>query len=109
MKAVITTLDNFGKFSSLEINYNKCEAAWLGPNISHTEDIGDIKWVNLHKDAVKILGIWYTYNGKLSRSLNCGGAYSKIKRLLNSRPKRALAIVGRNVILKHWVSPKYCR
>ena len=53
LQTLINTLNTFGKYSSLQVNYDKSEAAWIGSSREHTSKPVDCIWKNLTKDAIK--------------------------------------------------------
>ena len=60
---VFETFDNFSKVSGLKVNKSKCEIAGIGSKNGAQEALSGIKTVNLNTDAIKILGVHFTYNG----------------------------------------------
>ena len=55
-------LNQFSKFTSLKVNYDKPEAAWLGGSKASKHYPVECHWVDLTTDSTSILGIKLTYN-----------------------------------------------
>ena len=59
-------LNTYGECSGLKLNKDKKEAYWLGSSYRNHEAL-DVNKVN---EAIKILGIFFTYDQRKSRELN---------------------------------------
>ena len=57
--------DTFSKFSGLKPNKSKCEIAGIGALKRVQVAICSMRSIDLVSNIVKILGIYYSYNGKL--------------------------------------------
>ena len=67
---IIKTFDYFSLFSGLKINKTKCEIAGIGVLKGVKLALCGMKCVNLNNDAIKILGICYSYDRKLENEKN---------------------------------------
>ena len=58
LEYLLKDIELFSKFSSLKINLQKSEIAWIGSQRKNTLEIQPLKWVNLDTNAIKILGVF---------------------------------------------------
>ena len=99
-------IDKFSSFTSLYVNWEKSEAAWLGLENTSSRFHPGCKWVNLTTDAIRILGIMFTYNNALSKHLNFVKILEKYKMCLNMWKSKQLTIYGRAEIVRALAFPK---
>ena len=65
LTALMETLSEFSKISSLSVNYDKFEIAWIGSEKESDKPVLGMKNINLTTDTIRILGIYFKYNQKL--------------------------------------------
>ena len=69
IEETISIINQFAKFSGLNMNLNKTEAMWLGADRHSQDRVGNLKW-NLGNDAtVKILGVIFSHSTMASEPL----------------------------------------
>ena len=71
------TLLEFSTYTSLKVNPQKSEIAWIGSSKLKQDNILNYKSVNLTQGSMKILGIHFSYNKALSLKNNLDNVYSK--------------------------------
>ena len=103
---LLETLSSFTEYSSLNVNLEKSEAAWIGPEKSQVILRDGIKGVNLTKEAVKILGIYFTYDRLLSQEYNFDRVIENLRIVLNMWKSRHLFILGKCTIINTLAIPK---
>ena len=103
---LMKVLNQFSKFTSLKVNYDKSEAAWLGGSNASKHYPVEYHWVDLTTDSISILGIKFTYNSSLSRHLNFDQTLYRFKTCLNMWRSRNLTIYGRAEIIRTLAFPK---
>ena len=62
MEELVKTLTFFSSFSGLKPNISKCEICGLGPLKGVEMAVCGMQTVDLTKDAMKVLGIYFSYN-----------------------------------------------
>ena len=78
------TIDTFTSMSSISINYDKSEAAWLGKKNTHNYITPKIcKWVDFNEGFLKILGIYFSYDTKILKQLNFDRVLQNLNSVLN--------------------------
>ena len=55
-------------FSSLRVNVDKSEACWIGKAKGRTDKPLKCRWVCLQTDAIKILGIYFSYDKQIANN-----------------------------------------
>ena len=70
LRELKSTISVFSKYSSLNVNYEKSEANWIGPDKNNNDTPENLQWVNLSQKSIKILGIHFTYNNTLHQQNN---------------------------------------
>ena len=101
---LMNTLEQFEKCSGLKVNKDKTEAHWLGRYYDNPPALlSDVKRVN---KAIKILGIFFTYDDALAYSLNFDRLIQSIDNTLNLWKWRNLTIFGKVQIIKTFIVPK---
>ena len=65
LKNLEIKLEYFSKYTSLHLNQQKSEIAWLGAAKNNTRLQLGYSWKNLNYYCLKILGIYFTYNEQL--------------------------------------------
>ena len=93
-------LDNFKEFSGLKVNSTKTEGLWIGwLNDSESKPLG-IKWPT---EPIKALGVFFTYDQKLSHLKNFSEKIDDIKKLINIW---SFSIHGKVTLIKSLLIPK---
>ena len=94
-------LDNFKEFSGLKVNSAKTEGLWIGSlNDSESKPLG-IKWPT---EPIKALGVFFTYDQKLSHLKNFSEKIDDIKKLHDQY--LVLSIHGKVTLIKSLLIPK---
>ena len=101
---LMNALEQFEKCSGLNVNKDKTEAHWLGRyNDNPPALLSDVKIVN---KAIKILGIFFTYDDALAYSLNFDRLIQSIDNTLKLWKWRNLTLFGKIQIIKTFIFPK---
>ena len=103
-RRLFKVIDKFGEISGLVLNRNKCEGKWLGPKRDCTDNPLGILWTN---SAVKILGIYFSYDEKESNELNFRNKIPILKTLLQVWMSRGLSLLGKITIVKTFAISKF--
>ena len=90
----------FSSFSGLKPNISKCEICGLGPLKEVEMAVCSVQTVDLTKDAIKILGIYFSYNINLMNQKNYCKAITSIHGILKLWRMRNLSIEGKIVVFK---------
>ena len=90
----------FSSFSGLKPNISKCEICGLGPLKGVEMAVCGMQTVDLTKDAIKILGIYFSYNINLMNQKNYCKAITSIHGILKLWRMRNLSIEGKIVVFK---------
>ena len=102
-ESVINLLEifkHFSQFPGLKRNKSKCEIAGIGVLKGMKVALGDMGCVNLCEDAIKILGIHYSYNKQLENDENFKKYIAKIENVLKLWRARNLSIEGKITVFK---------
>ena len=97
---VIKTFDKFYLFSGLKINNAKCEIAGIGVKKGVKMALCGMDFIDLTKDVIKTLGIYFSYNKKLEQEKNLLNHIVKIQNILKLWKLRNLTIEGRIIAFK---------
>ena len=96
-------LDKFKELSGLKENSSKTEGMWIGSlKNSESEPLG-IKWPT---EPIKALGVFFTYDHKLSHSKNFSEKIVDIKKLFNIWSSRGPFLYGKVTLIKSLLIPK---
>ena len=90
----------FSSFSGFKLNHSKCELCGIGALKGVKTALCNVKNVNLEKESIKILGIYYTYNKKVHIEKNFMTVLTKIRNVLNVWKFRNLSLFGKITIFK---------
>ena len=102
LSVFLEAVKKFGNLSGLIINFDKTEILVLGNSI--IVPIRDRSTVNIEiKEAVKVLGVYFTYNRPLRQKLNFIEIIGAIKTKLQLWKWRNLTIIRRIQIIKTFV------
>ena len=103
---IFKTLDDFGDFSGLKVNFDKTFNVWLGSrrnsNIRYMTN-KNMKWNPLR---FKILGLWFTNDLDSMTEINIKDKFNEVKKLFNTWTKRNITPLGRVAILKSLILSK---
>ena len=90
----------FPFFSGLKPIFSKCEICGLGPLKGVEMAVCGMQTVDLTKDAIKILGICFSYNINLMNQKNYCETITSIHGILKLWRMRNLSIEGKIVVFK---------
>ena len=99
-KFATEVLNNFNiisQFSGLKINKSKFEVAWIG--VMKGVKVA-LCGVNLLTNAIKILGIFFSYNKKLENEKKFLDHITKLQKVINIWKIQNLALLGKVTIFK---------
>ena len=96
----VKTFTLFSSFSGLKPNFSKCEICGLGPLKGVQMAVCGMQTVDLTKDAVKILDIYFSYNINLMNQKNYCQTITSIHGILKLWRMRNLSIEGKIVVFK---------
>ena len=99
-------LDIFSSYTSLNINRQKSEVAWIGSAKSLCNDFLDFKYVDLNVSSIKIRGIYFSYDSEVNYQNNLARIKGNFVSSLNTWKSRNLSLYGKNTILKAVALPK---
>ena len=106
LNALLGTIKYFTLYSCLKINYDKTEVMLLGNQKLNPATLATCSGKDITiKKAVKILGVYFTYNQFLWKRLNFEETLKSISGKLRFWNWRNLTILGRIQILKTFAVP----
>ena len=105
-KKIPKLIKEFGTFSSLKINVEKCEACWIGRSKANTDKPVQCKWISLMNSTIKILGIRFSYNKLLEEKTNFYAIRTDCRAILNLWKQRFLSLAGKIQIFKSLIASK---
>ena len=94
------TFKEFSSFSDLSPNMSKCEIAGIESLKGVEIAVCGMKNIDLTKDAVKIIGISFSYNKAIQNELNFRTTISKIQSVLKLWRMRRLSLEGKIILFK---------
>ena len=97
-------IEIFGSFSGLILNRNKTEGIWIGKLKNCKDKIRGIKWT---QNPVKALGIFFGHNKEECQKLNWEKRIEEMKNQFTAWGKRNLTIMGKILIIKTLILPKF--
>jgi hypothetical protein len=97
-------IEIFGSLSGLMLNRKKTQGMWVGKLKNCKDKIEAIKWDN---KPIKALGIYFGHDIDKYDELNWEGKINQMKKLLISWEKRNLTIIGKILIIKSLLLPKF--
>ena len=100
IKIIFTLFDTFSAYSGFKLNYSKCELCGIGALKDVDTALCKVKNVNLTNNAIKILGVYYSYNNKIREDKNFISTIKKIDNVLKVWKMRKLTLNGKIVIFK---------
>ena len=90
----------FSGFLGLKPNTTKYEVAGIGVLKGIQVAACSMKFINLRNEAIKILGVYFSYNQKIKDDRNFYNIISNIQGVLNLWRMRNLTLEGRIVVFK---------
>ena len=99
---IFMLLDQFKTCSGLQVNYKKTEAMWIGSCRNDTAATLGLTWVN----AVKVLGIVFTYNEIERLQENFCNKLKDIRLQIRLWCCRGLSLLGKITIIKSFLLSK---
>ena len=100
VKMLLEGFHAFSFFSGLKPNKSKCEIARVGLLKGVNVALCGMECANLEKDAIKILGIHYSYNQALEKDQNFTDQIIKIENVLKLWRSRSLNLEGKIAVFK---------
>ena len=100
IEELVKTFTLFSFFSDLKPNISKCEICGLGPLKGVEMAVCGMQSVDLTRDAIKILGVYFSYNINLMNPKNNCQAITNIHGILKLWRMRNLSIEGKIVAFK---------
>ena len=97
---LVKTFTLFSSFSGLKPNISKCEICELGPLKRVEMAVCGMQSVDLTRDAIKILGVYFSYNINLMNQKNYCQAVTNIHGILKLCSMRSLSIEGKFAVFK---------
>ncbi len=94
------SLETFSKYSGLKPNASKCEISGIGTKRGVYVALCGMKSVDLTSDAVKVLGIFYSYNKNISKVKNYIELLKSTERIVNVWKMRNLTLLGKITVFK---------
>ena len=99
IKELLNTINYFSSFTCLKQNLSKCEVAGIGALKGIKVAICGIKCVDLTKEAVKILRVFFSYDKNLQLENNLRKAMLNIERILKMWKQKNLISQGKIIAL----------
>ena len=96
-KRLLELIECFGRFSGLNIKFEKTEALWLGSLRNCKKQPLGIKWPSR---PVRALGVYFSYDGKKCSEDNFNEELKNLKAKLNICKTRDLSIFRRIMLIK---------
>lgn len=103
LSKTLEVLKQFKQFSGLQINREKSEIGWLGPNITNSlldTSHHNLKWIDFHESGIKILGIYFSHNRNYHITNNYERIFQNFKTTLTIWKSRLLTPIGRIQVVK---------
>ena len=97
---IFATFDEFSLFSGMKVNQGKCELAGIGVKRSVLTALSGVKNVCLDRESIRILGVHFTYNSKLSLDKNIIVCIEKLHKIVRVWRMRCLSLLGKIIIFK---------
>ena len=106
IKELMNTIFLFSSFSGLKPNFSKCEVSGIGLLKEVKVAVCGIKCVDLTKDAIKIRGIFFSYNKNIELKQNFKKAIIGIE-VLRMWRRRNLTLEDKIIIFKTLALSKF--
>ena len=100
----LNEIEIFGSLSGLILNRDKTIGMWIG-KLKHCKDkIEGIKWED---KPIKALGMYFGHDKEECNKLNWEAKIEQIKSLILSWEKRNISMIGKILIIKSLILPKF--
>ena len=106
LKKILKIIKEFGIFSSLKINVDKCEACWIGRSKAKTDKPVQCKWISLKNSTIKLPGARFSYNKLLEDKMNYYAIRTDCRAILNLWKERLLSLAGKIQIFTSLIASK---
>ena len=100
IEELFLTFNKFSCYSGLKLNASKSEICGIGAKKGDVVDLCGAKCLNLESEAIKILGVYFSYNKSLMDDKNFLTVITKIENTLFLWRKRSLTLEGRILVFK---------
>ena len=100
IEELVKTFTLFSSFSGLKPNFSKCEICGLGSLKGVEMAVCCMQTADLTKDAIKILGIYFSYNINLMNQKNYCETITSIHGILKLWRMRNLSVEGKVIVFK---------
>ena len=107
IKELLNTISLFSSLSGLKPNLSKCEIAGIGLLKGVKVAVCGIKCTDLTKDAIKILGIFFSYNKNIVLKQNFKKTIIGIEKVLRIWRQINLTLEGKIIIFKTLAFSKF--
>ena len=97
---IFNTFSLFSKYSGLKANVSKCEIAGIGAKNGAQVALLGLKNINLNEEAMRILGVHFSYNSNIFKEKNFHDVIIKMERTLSVWRWRNLSLAGKITIFK---------
>ena len=98
IKKLLNTTNYFSSFTGLKPNLSKCEVTGIDALKGVRVAICEIKCIDLTKDAIKILGVFFSYDKNFHLKNNFKKSILNIERILKMWKRRNLTLEGKIII-----------
>ena len=103
-KHFMKVIEEFGQYSGLNLNRDKCEGMWLGKNRSSKKQPLGIEWPEI---PIRFLGAYVSYDEKAANEMNLYRKLGEAEKTLNLWRLRNLSLLGRIQIAKTFLFSKF--
>ena len=100
---IFNTFSTFSNFSGLKINKKKCEIAGIGAKRGVLAALSGVKNINLNEQAIKILGVHFSYNKQVLLEKNFLEVVKKMEGVVACWRWRNLTLLGKIALFKSLV------
>jgi hypothetical protein len=102
---ILNIIDEFGKYSGLQLNRAKTNGLWIGK--SKHNDCTVTHDIKLTSDKIKSLGVYFGNDKNECVNLSWNEKIEKCQQLINSWNKRKLTMFGKITVIKSLLLPKF--
>ena len=97
---VFATCSKISNYSGLNVNRSKCELAGIGVKRGVQTALQGVNNIDLKSAAIKILGVYFTYNSLIFREKNFFETIEQIENVLAVWRWRNLTLSGKITVFK---------
>ena len=97
---ILVTFNTFSRFSGLKMNKSKCEITGIGVKKNDVMALCGFKNVSLVNGAIRILGVYFSYNQLLYTEKNFIDSLKKLQDVTKIWSMRSLSLYGKITIFK---------